>query len=347
MIDPIKCEDIARIVSGEVIGDPNLLIKGFNRIEHVREGELTFLSDNKFEPLLDACKATCILVYRGLNAKPNENQAFIVVDNPYEKLSLLFRTIAKDIEAPSCFVHPSAVVEESAQLHDSVYIGANCYVGRNVFLGENVILHANAVVQQNCKIGGGTEINSNVSIYKDTIVGSNCLIHSGAVVGSDGFGYLEKEDGSFEKIPQLGNVVIGDDVEIGSNSTIDRALLGSTIIGNGVKIDNLVHIAHNCEIGDNTALAGQAGVSGSVKIGLRNRLGGQVGLSGHIFTGNDVIIMAKSGVSKSIPEKGIYQGAPAKDKMKQFRIEAALRNLPDIVKEFSKIKKQLGKEDQK
>jgi UDP-3-O-[3-hydroxymyristoyl] glucosamine N-acyltransferase len=197
-------------------------------------------------------------------------------------------------------------------------------------------------------IGENTIINSNVTLYNSVHIGNNCIIHAGAVIGSDGFGYIEdKTDGSYDKVPQLGNVVIEDYVEIGANSTIDCALIGSTIIRRGTKIDNLVHIAHNCEIGENTGIAAQAGVSGSVTSGKRNRFGGQVGIAGHLEIPDDVTILAQSGVSKSIPKSGIYFGSPIKEHLKAFKIEAVLRKLPELASDVNKLRIEINKLNEK
>ena len=232
-------------------------------------------------------------------------------------------------------------------IDETAYIGANCVIGNNCKIGKNTVLHSNISIYDNSKIGDNCTIHANVTIYEDTEIGNNCVIHSGVALGSDGFGFLENKDGSYTKIPQLGNVVLENDIEIGANTTIDRALVGSTIIRNGVKLDNQIQIAHNCEIGENSAMAAQVGVSGSVKVGKRNRFGGQSGISGHIEIADDVVLLAKSGVPKSIEKGGLYFGSPIREKMQAFRIEAVIHNLPDLAKDVKLIKKKLEIENNK
>jgi UDP-3-O-[3-hydroxymyristoyl] glucosamine N-acyltransferase len=239
-------------------------------------------------------------------------------------------------------IHPTAVVESTAQISPSATIGANCYIGENSIIKDRAVIYPNSSIQRDVTIGENCIIYSNVSIYYGCTIGRDCIIHSGAVIGSDGFGFQENKDGSYTKIPQIGKVIIGDSVEIGANTTIDRAFVGSTIIEYGVKLDNLIQIAHNDEIGENSAMAAQVGISGSTKIGKRVRLGGQVGISGHIEIGDDVVLLAKSGVPKSMTEKGIYIGAPARDRLTAFKIEAVIHNLPQLSKDVDKIKKKLG-----
>lgn len=345
---PILCEKIAEIIDGRFEGETGLSITGFNRIENAAPGELTFLSDDKFIIYLGTTGATCIIVKNTLEASPRAGQCFIRVENPYQKLAKLFKAVDSMSSRPKPMIHPSAVIADSSNISGSAFIGANSVIGENCRIADEVIIMPNVTLYDNVSIGKKTRINASVVIYKDCIVGENVIIHSGSIIGADGFGYIENPDGSYDKIPQLGNVIIEDDVEIGANVSVDRALLGSTIVGKGVKIDNLVQIGHNCTIGEHTAIVSQVGIAGSVNIGKRNRLGGQVGFAGHMDTADDVIIMAQSGVSKSITKKGIYFGSPVRERMKGFKIEAVLRSLPemrgevnDLLKAVKAIKKQL------
>ena len=340
---PISCEKIAEIINGRFEGQTGLSVNGFNRIEQATEGELTFLSDEKFEKFLATTGASCIIVKDSLKAEPADNQCFIRVENPYFKLAELFKAVDAMAEKPRPMIHPSAVIAESAEISGTAFIGANCVIGENCKVADNVIIMPNITLYDNVSIGKSSKINSGVVIYRDCIIGNEVIIHSGAIIGADGFGYLENVDGSYDKIPQLGNVVIGDRVEIGANTTIDRALLGSTIVEDGVKIDNLVQIGHNCSIGENTAIVSQVGIAGSVNIGKRNRLGGQVGFAGHMDTADDVIVMAQSGVSKSITKKGIYFGSPARERLKGFKIEAVIRSLPEMRNDLNTLKKSVDK----
>lgn len=339
---PIACEKIAKIVEGKIQGNPELLVYELNRIELAKEGDLTFFSDKKYEKYLRETQATCIIVPLNYQNDPaSEQQVFIRVTNPYFAFFTLLNYLDTYYQKFVSFIHPSAVVGKNCSIHPTAYIGPYCIIGDNCSIDEGSKLMSNIVLYDNVAIGKNTLIHSNVVCYYNTKIGNNCIIHSGAVIGSDGFGFIENKDGSYTKIPQLGNVVIGNSVEIGANTTIDRAVVGSTIIEDGVKIDNLVQIAHNVYIGENSAMAAQVGISGSSKIGKRNRLAGQVGIAGHLEIVDDVIIEAKSGVPKSILESGVYFGAPPKKKAEAFRILTASNELPEILRQFSKLKKIL------
>lgn len=336
----IKCSEIAETVNGEIIGDGNVSIFNLNRIEFASQGELTFYSDSKFQDSFIHSNATCIIVPKTLDKQPEAGQIFIKVDDPYAAFIRIIKLVDFISEENSIGIHKSAVVGENTFVDDSVSIGPNCVIGNNCRIEEGTIIEANCTIQDNVLIGKNNRIYPNVVCYKDIQIGSNCIIHAGAVIGGDGFGFTENsEDGSYTKIPQIGNVIIGDDVEIGCNTTIDRAVVGSTIIGNGVKIDNLCQIGHNCVIDDNTGIAAQTGLAGSTNLGKRVRLGGQVGIAGHLKIGDDVTLIAQSGTNKNLPDKGVYFGSPARPYMQAFKIEAALNSLPELAKDVSKLKK--------
>ncbi|MFN3781824.1 MAG: UDP-3-O-(3-hydroxymyristoyl)glucosamine N-acyltransferase, partial [Candidatus Kapaibacteriota bacterium] len=246
---PTTCKEIAFILGGELIGNGFLQIHRLNRIEYAEEGDLTFYYDIKYLKHLQATKATCILIPKNFNPTELSNkQAFIKVDNPYQSFYRLLVLNDTYYVQFSTFVHPSAIVGEGTIIAKSAYVGANVVIGKNCKIGDNTIILPNVTLYDNVSIGTNCLIHANVVCYYNTIIGDNCIVHSGAVIGSDGFGFIENKDGSYTKIPQLGNVVIGNNVEIGANTTIDRAIVGSTIIENGVKIDNLVQIAHNVHI---------------------------------------------------------------------------------------------------
>ncbi|MCL2039450.1 MAG: UDP-3-O-(3-hydroxymyristoyl)glucosamine N-acyltransferase [Bacteroidetes bacterium] len=336
--------EIANIIKGNIIGSDSLVITNLGKIENGKEGEISFLSSTNYEKYMEDCYATCIIVPKGYVNVPKPNQAYIEAENPYlSMVTLLKYVVAASNKNNDYKIHRSVIIAQSSKIPNNVRIGARCVIGEKCVLGNNVILHPNVILYDNVMIGDDTEIHSNVVCYDDTQIGSRCIIHSGAVIGADGFGFVESYDGKYDKIPQIGNVIIGNDVEIGANTTIDCALLNSTIIESGVKIDNLVQIGHNCSIGEDTAIAAQVGIAGSSKIGKRNRLGGQVGIAGHIELGNDIIITAQSGVSKSLQDKGIYHGAPAKERLQAFKIEAYLRKLPEIAIDVEMLKKHLTK----
>lgn len=337
----IKVSEIAQLLGAEIIGDGDIVVNSVARIEDALQGDITFFADEKYRKHFETSEASCIIVPEKIDNEPKENQVFLKVENPYKSFVGLLSEINNRKPRKSSFISPSSIVGESSEISKSAWIGHNVVIGNNCKIGENVIIESGCVLYDNIEIGEGTQIHANTTIYDDSVVGCRCILHSGSVIGADGFGFVENKDGSYSKIPQLGNVVIGNDVEIGANATIDRAIAGSTTLSNGVKIDNLVHIAHNCTIGENTAMAAQTGISGSTVIGKRCRLGGQVGISGHIEICDDVTIIAQSGVSKSVTKKGIYFGSPIKERLKAFKIEACIRRLPDIVAEFDDMKKKL------
>jgi UDP-3-O-[3-hydroxymyristoyl] glucosamine N-acyltransferase len=338
--------EVAQLTKGQIIGSDIILINNITSIQNSKQGDLTFFAYKEYEKFVDNCFASCILIPRGYINVPKAEQAYVECENPYfAMVSILKHIVAQNPNIKKSEVHRSAIIGTTSKIPKNVRIGARCVIGENCVIADNVTLHPNVILYDNVIIGENTEIHSNVVCYSDTIIGKRCTIHSGAIIGSDGFGYIELGNSKYDKIPQLGNVIIGDDVEIGANTTIDCAFMDATIIENGVKIDNLVHIAHNCIIKEDTAMAAQAGIAGSSIIGNRNRIGGQVGIAGHIELGDDVIITAQSGVSKSIAEKGIYFGSPAKERLQAFKIEAYLRRLPEIAVDVEMLKKHLLKLD--
>ncbi len=336
----MKISEIANLINAKIVGETTDDILQLNRIEHATKNEISFYSDKKYLQYLDNSDATAIIVPENFDGQPKENQVFLCVANPYIAFLILINHFAPKPSEQSG-IHSSAVVETTATVHPTAHIGANCYIGEYVEIGANTIIRANTTIQNNSKIGDNNLIHSNVSIYYNTTIGNNCIIHSGAVIGADGFGFFENADKSYTKIPQIGNVVIENDVEIGANTAIDRALIGSTFIRNGVKLDNLIQIAHNVELGEHTAIAGLVGIAGSAKIGKRNRIGGQTGISGHISIADDVTFMAMSGVPSAVDKAGIYFGAPIRDRLTGFKIAAVIHNLPELSKDVQKIKKKL------
>lgn len=337
----LSISQLVELTGGTLVGNSNHLIVGLNGIEYAKEGELTFFYLDKYERYLDNCRASCVLVPSNLNRTPNENQAYIKLDKPYSSLVKLLKYIELQDSDKKTGAHHSVIIGDSCIIDNSVYLGENVVIGYNCKIGAGTKIYSNVSIADNVVIGRNTIIYPNVSIYRNCLIGNSCTVQSGAVIGSDGFGYLENpEDGSYDRIPQLGNVVLEDYVEIGANSTIDRALMGCTRIRKGSKIDNLVHIAHNCDIGENTGIAAQAGFSGSVKTGNRCRFGGQTGIAGHLEICNDVIILAQSGVSKTINKPGTYFGSPIRDVKKAFRIEAAINQLPELMSDIELLKKQ-------
>ena len=339
---------IADIINGTIEGDINSTVNDFSRIEEAQAGTLTFLANPKYEPLIYKTKASIALVNSSfIPSEPlPEKLTLIKVENAYESLAQLLRIYDEfsnnnliGIEDP-VFIHPSAKIGES------VYIGAFSYIGENAIIGDNCQIYSHCHIGKDAVLGEGSKFFSGVKVYSKTKIGINCTIHSGAVIGSDGFGFAPNKENEYQKVPQIGNVVINDYVEIGANTTIDRATIGSTIIGNGVKIDNLVQIAHNVEIGTNTVIAAQTGVAGSTKIGDDVMIGGQVGVVGHIKIANGTKIAAQSGVGNSITENNqIIQGSPAFEIGDYKRSYVLFKSLPKLRQQILEINSKLKKDN--
>jgi UDP-3-O-[3-hydroxymyristoyl] glucosamine N-acyltransferase len=341
----MNVREVAALVRGEIEGDGNLEIARVAKIEEAVAGDLTFVANPKYEKFLGTTKASAVLVSTKLDTGRYRRQppiTFIRVHDPY----LAFLTVLKSItRIPDPFptgVHSTAVVDESAKLGANVSLGAHVVVGKNAVIGDNTRISHGCVIGDEAEIGQDCLFYPRVTVYHQCKVGSRVIIHSGVVIGSDGFGFAPQPDGTYEKIPQLGIVVIEDDVEIGANCTIDRATMGQTTIHRGVKLDNLVHLAHNVSVGDHTVIAAQTGISGSTKIGKNCMIAGQVGMVGHIEIADRTIIMAQSGIPKSITEPGkSYFGYPAKERGRALRIEAVLRSLPELAQELRELQKRV------
>jgi UDP-3-O-[3-hydroxymyristoyl] glucosamine N-acyltransferase len=333
-------EQIAGVLEGEVVGNPNAEVYKLSKIEEGFEGALTFLANPKYNNYIYNTKATITIVNKSFVQDGELTTTLIKVDDAYASFTklLAFYDQAKGsktgIETPS-------VIGESVTYGENFYLGSFAYIGENVVVGDNVKIYPNCFIGDNVVIGSNVTIYAGAKVYSDTEIGNHCIIHSGVIIGSDGFGFAPNADGTYSKVPQIGNVIIEDFVEIGSCTTIDRATLGSTIIRKGVKLDNQIQVAHNVEIGENTVIAAQTGIAGSTKIGSNCMIGGQVGIAGHLKIGNNVRIQAQSGVGKNIKNNDIIQGSPAfgyNDFNKSF---IHFRNLPKIMVEFEKLKKQM------
>lgn len=335
----ISIGDIASLINGTVSGDINIEINNVAKIEEAKKGELTFLYLPAYEKYFPTTLASAIIVKNGFN-KSRSDITYIEVESP-EKA---FFNILKKYFTPEFSligIDPTAFVHPSAKLASNVAIGKNVVVSKDCIIGANTKIFHNTVLSDNVVIGDGCLIHSNVSIRENCVVGNNVIVHSGTVIGSDGFGYNPNEKGEYEKIPQIGNVIIEDDVELGSNVSIDRAALGSTIIKRGCKIDNLVQIAHNVVLGEDTVVSAQTGVSGSTKIGKHCILAGQAGLVGHIELGDNVIITAQAGVSKSIPKPGYYSGSPAMEMRSYQKMQAQVRYISEYADRIKELEKQV------
>lgn len=333
-------QQIASLLNGTVEGDPSVAVNQLAKIEEATAGTLSFLANPKYEPFLYTTNASIVIVNNDQLLADTVKATLIRVENAYSSFSVLleaYNTIKLDksgIEQP-CFIHPSA------QIGENVYIGAFAYIGPGVKLGDKSKVYPNTYIGDNVTIGQNTTLFAGVKVYFDCVLGDNVIVHSGAIIGSDGFGFAPNADGTYNKISQIGNVILEDDVEVGSNTTIDRATMGSTIVRKGAKLDNLLQIAHNVEIGSNTVIAAQTGISGSTKIGDNCVIGGQVGMVGHISVANGSQIMAKSGINKNIVEEGKKWGgipffAPY---MENLRIESAATRLPTLEKRVIELEK--------
>ncbi|MBP9119920.1 MAG: UDP-3-O-(3-hydroxymyristoyl)glucosamine N-acyltransferase [Ignavibacterium sp.] len=335
----ISIKEIASLINGNVSGDINIEISNVAKIEEAKQGDLTFLYLPAYDKFFPATQASAIIVKTGFSKSRNDI-TYIEVDSP-EKA---FFTILKKFftpEFPLNGIDPSAFIHPTAKLAENVAVGKNVVISYGCIIGADTKVFHNTVVSDNVSIGSGCLIHSNVSVRENCILGNRVIIHSGTVVGSDGFGYSPNEKGEYEKIPQIGNVIIEDDVELGSNVSIDRAAMGSTIIKRGCKIDNLVQIAHNVILGEDTVVSAQTGVSGSTKIGRHCILAGQAGLVGHIELGDNVIITAQSGVSKSIPKPGYYSGSPAMEMRSYQKMQAQVRFIPDYADRIKELENQV------
>ena len=338
-------QQIALIVSGTIEGNPDITVSSFGKIEEATAGQLSFLANPKYNDYLYTTKASLIIVSESLQLQKNITATLIRVKDAYTAFATLLTTYQnlkaqqkKGIETPS---H----IASTATLGTDVYIGAFAYVGEKVTIGNNTKIFPGAYIAENVSIGNNTTIHAGVKIYEDCVIGNDVIIHAGTVVGSDGFGFAPQPDGSYQKVPQIGNVIIEDQVEIGANTTIDRATMGSTIIKKGVKLDNLIQIAHNVEIGSQTVIAAQTGISGSTKLGQKIMIGGQAGIAGHLTIADGVKIAGGAGVTKNLEGEGkSYAGFPAEDAKQSLKTQVYTRQLPELekrVKELEKLVTQL------
>ena len=336
---------IALIVNGKVEGDANIAVFSFGKIEEAKEGQLTFFANSKYEEFLYRTKASIVIINEGYELKHPIKATIIRVQDAYTAFATLLSKYQEIMQQQLIGVQEPSYISKTASYGKNVFIGAFAYLGENVKLGNNTKIYPNAYIGDNVTIGDNSVIHPGVKIYNDCKVGNDVTIHAGTVIGSDGFGFVPQADGTVKKVPQIGNVVIEDNVEIGSNTTIDRATIGSTLIKSGAKLDNLIQIAHNVEVGNFTVIAAQVGVSGSTKIGKGVVIGGQAGLAGHINIADNVKINGQSGVNKSVKTPGIViTGTNAYEYTKAMRSMAIARNLPELdkkIKELETLMKQL------
>ena len=343
----VSVKQIAKIVGGEIIGNPDVTIKKPGKIETAGEGEITFLGNNKYEPYLYTSSASAILVDKRIDLIKEVKPTLILVDDVYGALGFLLNFFA-DVHGPEVGISPLAFINEKATVSESSTIGAFTVIESEANIGKDCIIYDQVYIGKNVKIGNGSIIFPGVKIYHDCEIGSHCILHANCVIGSDGFGFSRDDKGRFTKIPQIGNVVVNDGVEIGAGTTIDRATMGSTVIGKGVKLDNLIQVGHNVEIDENTAIAAQAGISGSTKIGKNCMVGGQVGFVGHLKIADNTLIQAQSGVAGNVskPNQKLY-GYPAMDYQKYLRAYAYFKRLPEIIQTLRNLEQKLDKLENK
>ena len=333
-------QQIAEFLQAEFEGNSALVLNGIGRIEEPNPGELLFVSGKQFYSHIESCRENCILVPLNAPLEPKVDQVFIRVKNPHAAFASLITHFFPDIKREP-FISQHAFIHPSAKLSDDVVIMDGASIGEDCIVGKGSIIHPHVVLGENVEIGEHCILYPHVVCYAQSKIGNRVIIHAGAVIGSDGFGYIEHADGSYEKIKHIGNVILEDDVEIGANTTIDRSVVNATIIGKGVKIDNLVQIAHNVSIGEHTAFASQVGIAGSTKIGARNRFAGQVGTVGHISTADGVIVFGQSGIAQSIEQSGIYFGSPAIERGKEMRRIFASQQLPDLLRMVTSLEQRI------
>jgi UDP-3-O-[3-hydroxymyristoyl] glucosamine N-acyltransferase len=321
---------IAGFLNGEIEGNPDIKVNTIAKIEEGFAGALSFLANPKYESYIYTTKSSVVLVNKSFKATSKIDATLIRVENAYEAFASLLRLVDK-ARPRKKGIHPTAVIEETAKIGSDVYIGAYVYVGENAVVGDECSLYPHVYLGDNARLGKNTILNPGVKVYHECIIGERCIIHAGTVIGSDGFGFAPQSENEYMKIPQLGNVVIEDHVEIGANVTIDRATMGSTIIRKGVKLDNLIQVGHNVEIGENTVMAALTGIAGSSKIGKNCMFGGQVGIAGHIKIANGTKVGAQAGILGEIKEENtVIIGSPAID-LKQFlKASVIFRKLPEL-----------------
>lgn len=333
-------KQIAAILNGTIEGNENIEVWKLCKIEEGEPGGLSFLANSKYTNYIYDTKASAVIVSNEFVPEHPIHTTLLRVADPYLAFATLLKTY-NEMQLDKKGVDKLAYIAPSATIGESCYIGPFAYIGENVHIGNNVKIYPQTYVGDNSMIGDNTTLFAGVRVYHNIVVGSRCILHSGVVVGADGFGFAPTADGSYQKIDQIGNVVIEDDVEIGANTTVDRATLGSTIIHRGVKLDNLCQIAHNVVVGESTVMASQSGIAGSGKVGSNCIIAGQVGIVGHIEIGNHVTIAAQSGVTRNFPDNVTILGSPAMDAIKQRKTYVYERNLDQLYKRVEQLEKQL------
>ncbi|MDG5491639.1 UDP-3-O-(3-hydroxymyristoyl)glucosamine N-acyltransferase [Psychroserpens sp. SPM9] len=334
-------QQIAGILEGDIIGDPEVEVSKLSKIEEGTEGSLTFLANPKYKSYIYSTKASITIVNKTFEPENDITTTLIKVDDAYKSFSKLLEYY-NQVKLNKHGIEQPSFISESAQVGDDIYVGAFSYIGDNVTIGKNVKIFPNSYIGDNVTIGDNTILFSGAKVYSECVIGNNCVINSGVIIGADGFGFVPDETGEYNKVPQTGNVIIEDFVDIGAATTIDRATLGSTVIRRGVKLDNQIQIAHNVEIGKNTVIAAQTGIAGSTKIGENCIIGGQVGFAGHLNIGNNVKIQAQSGIGRHVKDNEVLQGSPSFNYGDWNKSYVYFKNLPKIVKSINDLEKKVN-----
>ena len=333
-------KQIADYLQGEVEGDANASVQTFAKIEEGIEGAISFLANSKYEHYIYETKSTIVLVNKDFTPEHPVSATLVRVDNAYESIARLLTLYEQTINKRQG-IHPLACIAETATIGEGCYVGPFAYVGENAKVGNGTQIYAHSIVEERATIGDDCLIYPNVSIYHDCVVGNRVILHSGCVIGADGFGFAPSANG-YEKIPQIGIVTLEDDVEIGANTCVDRSTMGSTYVRHGVKLDNLVQIAHNCEVGSHTVMSAQVGVAGSTKIGQWCMFGGQVGIAGHAVIGDRVLSGAQAGIAGSIRKGNVtVQGSPAIDAKNFMRSSVVFKKLPEMYSELNRLQEEI------
>ena len=334
-----SAQQIAMLLGGKVTGDSNRKVSDVGPIESAHEGQLSFLCDVKYLPYLPQTGASIVLMTESIVFDGQTNATLIRVENARAAMGQLLALVAKAMNPAKQGVEQPSFISEGVAVPEDAYIGAFAYIGKNVQLGKGVQIYPHTYIGDNVKIGDNTILYSGVKVYYNCVIGQDCILHAGVVIGSDGFGFEPDAKGVNQKLPQIGNVIIEDDVEIGANTTVDRAMMGSTIIHRNAKLDNLVQVAHNVEVGESTFMCAQVGVAGSTKVGSHCILAGQVGVAGHITIADNCVFGAQSGIANHVKKSGMYQGSPIIDAMNWRRSVVGFKQLPDLMKRLQDLEK--------
>lgn len=341
----ITVKQLAALTNGQIEGDENVIINNFSKIEEAQTGSITFLANPKYSHFIYSTNASAVLVRKDFIPENPIKPTLIKVDDPYATLATLLNMV-NSMKSKKQGIEANSFIAEGVEVPPTSYIGSFTYVSSGSKIGENTEIYPQCFIGENVKIGNNVKLYPGVKIYSDCVIGNNCILHAGVVIGSDGFGFAPN-NGEYTKIAQIGNVVIEDNVEIGANTTVDRATMGSTIIKRGVKLDNLIQVAHNVEIGENTVMAAQVGIAGSTKIGKNNMIGGQVGFAGHIKVGDFNMIGAQSGIPNTVGDNNRLMGSPAVADKDFARQVVYTKKLADLNKEVSALKKKINELENK